>query len=236
MNDVIYREANALVRALLRTGPAANLVTTFARVWLRHARFVALLRKMRFDGVIDGGANVGEFTNLVRDVLPRADLVAIEPHPGNAQVLRKQGHRVIEAALWHKTGTLTLAQPTAASTSCTVMESDATGPTWQVEGIRLEDVPVSGRRLLVKLDLQGAEPQALEGMGSLWDRCAAFVVEVSFGNNGTSDAVARTMRQRGFEEYATLNELEASGVVMEADKVWVSRGLLETVRSTSARQ
>ncbi len=234
MNDAIYREANALVRALLTTGPAANLLTTFSRVWLRHARFVALLRKMRFDGVIDGGANVGEFTNLVRDVLPQADLVAVEPHPGNANVLRRQGHRVVEAALWHKTGTLTLTQPTSASTSCTVMPADATSGTWQVEGIRLEDVPVSGRRLLVKLDLQGAEPRALEGMGSLWDWCAAFVIEVSFGENGTSDAIARTMRERGFVEYATLNELETSGLVTEADKVWVSGELLETFRSATS--
>jgi len=176
MNDAVYRVASASVRALLKAGRATEFITTFARVWLRHARFTTLLKTMRFDGVIDGGANVGELTNLVRDALPHADLVAIEPHPESAALLRKQGHRVIEAALWKESGTLTLSQPTASSTSCTVTgdagNANADAPHWTVKALRLDEVPIFGQRLLVKLDLQGAEPTALEGMGELWSRSA----------------------------------------------------------------
>jgi hypothetical protein len=45
----------------------------------------------------------------------------------------------------------------------------------------LEDLPVRGDHVLVKLDLQGAEPAALEGLGALWDRCSALLIEVSLG-------------------------------------------------------
>jgi hypothetical protein len=36
---------------------------------------------------------------------------------------------------------------------------------WEVDAVRLDSLPISGSHLLVKLDLQGAEVEALEGHG-----------------------------------------------------------------------
>jgi len=92
---------------------------------------------------------------------------------------------------------------------------------WDVEAVRLDSLPISGSHLLVKLDLQGAEPEALEGMGALWERCAAILLEVSIGAGGTYEPMRETLSRRGFREYSTTNELEADGRVIEADKLWV---------------
>jgi len=226
MNTMLYK----LGIALLRLGDAipflARPLDAFCRVWQRHRKLRSHLRALNFDGVIDGGANIGEFADVVRAALPRADLICVEPHPASAAILRKNGYKVVEAALWKEPTRLRLRQPTASSTSCTVLGGSAAAPNdgvfgWDVEAMRLDSLPISGSHLLVKLDLQGAEPEALEGMGALWERCAAILLEVSIGPEGTYQPIRALLSQRGFREYSTTNELEADGRVIEADKLWI---------------
>ena len=92
-----------------------------------------------------------------------------------------------------------------------------------MDAVRLDGIGVTGERILVKLDLQGAEAEALEGMGSLWPRCAAVLLEVSYGPSGSYEALRALLAARGFEEAATLNELEEAGLPLEADKLFVRR-------------
>lgn len=92
-----------------------------------------------------------------------------------------------------------------------------------METVRLDQLPLTGRRVLVKLDLQGAEPEAIEGMGELWHRCAGLLLEVSLGEQGTYEPLRTRLAAQGFFEAATFNELEAEGIVVEADKLWRRR-------------
>ncbi len=79
----------------------------------------------------------------------------------------------------------------------------------------------------MKLDLQGAEPQALEGMGDLWERCAGLLLEVSYGESGTYEPhPGAVSSERGFAEAGTLNELETDAGIVEADKLFLRRGAL----------
>ena len=94
----------------------ASPLDAFCRVWQRHRKLRSHLRALNFDGVIDGGANIGEFADVVRAALPRADLICVEPHPASAAILRKNGYKVVEAALWKEPTRLRLRQPTASST------------------------------------------------------------------------------------------------------------------------
>jgi hypothetical protein len=93
-------------------------------------------------------------------------------------------------------------------------------PGVEVRSLRLDSLVVSGQRLLVKLDLQGAEPQALLGLGELLPRVAGFLLEVSLGA-GNYRMLSEKLGEWGFREYATLNELEDQGRVVEADKVFL---------------
>ncbi len=225
MNTLLYQLGIRLLQFCSAIPFLAHPLDVLARVWQRHRKLRSHLRALNFDGVIDGGANIGEFADIVRAALPNAELICVEPHPASAAILKGNGYRVVEAALWKEPTRLLLRQPTARSTSCTVTEeivapNDA-APAWEVEAVRLDSLDISGSRLLVKLDLQGAEPQALEGMGALWERCAAILLEVSMGPQGTYEPMREMLSRRGFREYATTNELEADGCVIEADKLWL---------------
>jgi FkbM family methyltransferase len=223
---MFYRLGIALLRSLSAVPFLARALDAFGRIWQRHRKLRAHLRTLNFDGVIDGGANVGEFAAIVRAALPKADLICVEPHPASAAILRKDGYKVVEAALWKETTRLHLHQPTARSTSCTVLGETAPNDgaaTLEVAAVRLDSLAISGSRLLIKLDLQGAEPIALEGMGAFWQRCAGILLEVSIGAGGTYESLRAMLSQHGFEEYSTTNELTADGRVVEADKLWLRR-------------
>jgi FkbM family methyltransferase len=227
VHDRLYALGARVV--LLPLGPRVvrRPLTWLARVWLRHARIVGHLERARYDAVVDGGAGVGEFAALVRLALPRARLLCVEPHPASAAALRRRGFEVVEAALWSADADLLLTQPGTAATSCTVAGTSTVGrPSWAVRGVRLDRLPIEGHRFLVKLDLQGAEPQALDGMGELWARCAGVLLEVSYGESGTYEALRARLLAQGFVEAATLNELETELGVIEADKLFVRQGSL----------
>jgi FkbM family methyltransferase len=198
-------------------------LTWFSKVWLRHARLKHHLETSDYDAVIDGGANIGEFAAIVRLTRPDLPLLCIEPHPPSAAILRDKGFHVVEAALWNEQGRLGLSQPTAASTSCTVTNEAEGTPRWEVDAVRLGDLEIPGVKILVKLDLQGAELTALEGMGSLWDRCAGFHVEVSYGEGGSYEPIRRLLATKGFVESATFNELDGPHRTIEGDKLWQRR-------------
>ncbi|MRR11681.1 FkbM family methyltransferase [bacterium] len=228
VDDRLYRVGAAAIRLAQRLGPASRPIGLLSSVWQRYARVRSLLSRFAFDGVVDGGANVGEFAHLVRQTLPKADLVCVEPHPRCATILRRKGFRVVEAALWREPGRLRLSQPLSATTSCTVvggaMADGPRVPAWDVEAVRLDDLALTGNDILVKLDVQGAELAALEGLGTLWERCSALLLEVSTVSDGTYEPVRALLAERGFREYATIHEFESTdGEVLEADKVFVRR-------------
>ena len=219
----LYRLGLTLLGATFRVGPLASILARASKVFLRHARVRHLLRTGGFDSIVDGGAAVGEFAFAARDTCPGVPLVCVEPHPPSAEILRRNGFRVVEAALWKAPGRLRLTQPADATTSCSVVLESAPGrPSWDVDTVRLDEIGITGERILVKLDLQGAE--ALEGMGSLWPHCAAVLLEVSYGPSGSYEPLRSLLAARGFAEAGTLNELEEGGLPIEADKLFVRRG------------
>jgi FkbM family methyltransferase len=222
----LYELVSRLLLPLLGTRRVRSLLTRLATVWLRHARLVNHLAASSYDAIVDGGASIGEFAALARLACPGTPLLCVEPHPASAAALRRRGFRVVEAALWHERGTARLRQPTDAVTSCTLGGTEEAGrPSWTVETLRLDQLPLVGRNILVKLDLQGAEPQALDGMGELWERCGGLLLEVSYGEGGTYEPLRARLAEQGFYEAATFNELETEAGVAEADKLWLRRRL-----------
>ena len=220
----IYELSSRSVLLLLRLPGLPSAATRLSKIWLRHARLVRHLSRGPYDAIVDGGASVGEFAALARLACPRTPLLCVEPHPASAARLRRRGFTVVEAALWHEPGRVTLTQPTRAATSCSVVAGGTAGLfSWSVDAVRLDQLAIPGHRVLVKLDLQGAEPQALEGMGELWDRCAGLLLEVSYGERGTYEPLRARLAEKGFFEAGTFNELETEAGIVEADKLWLRR-------------
>lgn len=219
-----YYAGSAAILRLLQLPGLPRLLTWGAKVWLRHARLAGHLKVADYDQVVDGGANIGEFAALVRTTCPAVPILCIEPHPDAADTLRRRGFEVVEAALWRVEGEALLTQPTEASTSATLLGQDTGGlPNWTVRTVRLDQLPIIGQRVLIKLDLQGAEEVALEGLERAWDRVSGLLLEVGLGPEGSFHRLRRVLEAKGFEEAGTFNELESKGIVIEADKLWIKR-------------
>ncbi|HSI87070.1 MAG: FkbM family methyltransferase [Candidatus Methylacidiphilales bacterium] len=223
----LYRSTFQAIHTLFRFRGISAFISRLSKIWLRHSQTCDIMRSFRIDGVIDGGAYQGEFASLVRVSIPEADLVCVEPQANCVRILQNDGYRVIEAALWYKEDTLTLSQPLPDGTSCTVVSADGTEsltPKVDVKATRLDSIPVRGNRLFIKLDLQGAEEQALEGMGELWKRCVMIQLEIGMEPHGNYTVLHKLLASHDFIEYATVNQFFTSdGRVQEADKIWLRR-------------
>jgi FkbM family methyltransferase len=125
--------------------------------------------------VIDGGANVGQYTLLASHrVGPGGSVHAFEPIPRNFEILRRhaaQAANVVlnQTALWNSDDGVTLTLPAQHRINCggwTVGKAAPTDRCVQVPSVTLDSYLASGRidRVdAIKLDIEGAEPFALQG-------------------------------------------------------------------------
>ncbi|MFC7076809.1 FkbM family methyltransferase [Haloarcula halophila] len=179
------------------------------------------------DVVYDVGANIGTYTCFLAQRLPPEQVVAFEPHPSNSGALRRNLEyngleaTVREQALAAKTGTTDLA--VASEASGEGAHALATG-----EESKTITVPVeTGDRLIedrapvptiLKIDVEGAEQQVLEGFTDTLSRpsCRCCYVELhpdrlrSFGDSVA--AVEATLESYGFELKALKNRERESFV------------------------
>lgn len=129
------------------------------------------------DVVIDGGSNVGFFSMLSATLLQGSGrVISFEPDPNTFGLLRKNVEnngfesmvRLEEKALTDQNGTFEFAvSPHEPLRSSLFVSAGPTGKTIRVSGVRLDDyITAHGVRSVdvIKLDLEGAEPFALNGM------------------------------------------------------------------------
>jgi FkbM family methyltransferase len=199
------------------------------RGFLRHRSFLAHLARGdyevlsrevfreelgRSDVVADVGAHIGFYSLLAARTAPHATVVAFEPDPYNAAALRinvrragAHNVRVVERAVTDRVGRATFRQ-SRATIGSSLVPRVGFGPTRdiQVDTTTLDSElgDLSGRRLLLKLDVEGAERAALGGAsGSLTGAAAVTaIVEVN----------PRALEQAGTTPHELIADLEAFGL------------------------
>jgi FkbM family methyltransferase len=176
------------------------------------------------DVFYDIGANIGVYSCLVDNILSAGSVVAIEPHPSNAERLQKNVSSnnlettVIQEALSNEEGEVELAVAVESHTTSpghnlielneSVKEySEASAQTVTVDMLKGDHL-ISKENLLsptvIKLDVEGAELDVLRGLEKTLSRndCRLIYCEVhrdhlqTFG--GTESEVHDILTEHGF--------------------------------------
>lgn len=174
------------------------------------------------DTFIDVGANVGYHTLIASQIVgPDGHVVAIEPDPMNRSVLETNiakndiGRcvRIVSGAAWHKKASLHMARSFAHNLGRSQTKADGDGPLIDAAPLDewLTDDEVKSARI-VKIDVEGAEPQVLQGMVAMIDRCpndVIILVELSpqwwDDDQSTPGDVLQPFLDRGFKPYEHAN-------------------------------
>ncbi len=138
---------------------------------------------------IDGGAHVGYLTSAISDAsLNRCKIIAIEPHAPNAAALMKNvsGKNVVveQAALSNVSGYATFHQGSGHSNGRLDPSEENGGETVQVPTRTLDELAERHdfpRIDLLKLDIEGFEPEAIDGARSILRRSpdCCIVMEIN---------------------------------------------------------
>lgn len=150
------------------------------------------------DTVLDIGANVGQFGQMVRTAGFAGRIVSVEPLDSAHQVLAKRSSSdaqwsTVHAAVGNEPGstTINIAGNSYSSSLLTMtqrhLSADPRSATVGTQDVRVttvvelvRDRGIEPERGLLKVDTQGFERQVLDGAGNLLDRFAAIQLELSF--------------------------------------------------------
>jgi FkbM family methyltransferase len=156
----------------------------------------AQLRSLLRPGMtaVDVGGNIGYVALLMAErVGPSGRVVAVEPDPRNAHVLRLNAARtrgapidVVEAAAWSEPGVLDLGLHATNSGDHRVGSVDGERETEQVQAVRLDDVLPAHVDLML-MDTQASEHVALRGARHLLERSRPVLL-VEFWPQGLREA------------------------------------------------
>jgi FkbM family methyltransferase len=161
---------------------------------LFHPSLLELSRRVIRSGdvVVDGGSNIGFFALFAASLLGgKGRVFAFEPDTQSFLLLQRNVERnglmgtvqLEEKALTDANGSfefsVSVQEPMLSSL---VARADVDTQVVRVQGVRLDDYFVAngGKKAdVIKLDLEGAEPQALDGMSSLLASARLLIFEVN---------------------------------------------------------
>lgn len=206
---------------------------------------IPVLKQLDVDGILDVGANRGQFTLACRLAL-RAPIVAFEPIPQEAEVFQRvhgqtPGVRLIEAALGDHSGRARLHLSGRADSSSLLPigarqeelfpETRAVG---EIEVIverldRFQTHWPGCSRLLLKLDVQGFELQVLRGAPETLRNCAYVYAECSevplYDGQALRVEVASYLESHGFRAESRWNPHYRAGELIQADYLFAREPL-----------
>ena len=173
------------------------------------AMFDSILENVKAgDVVIDAGANLGAVTVfLAKRVGPSGTVITVEMMPATATQLRRNivlndlhNVTVVEKALAEKPGLTVSASVEADMHGQASIARAADGRerySIDVLTTTIDEIAAGlGEIALIKLDLEGAEPNALRGATATLPRVRAIIFES--WHSGDSDETAKSLRQAGF--------------------------------------
>lgn len=170
-----------------------------------ESRYRALLAEGARPVIIDAGANIGMSSIWFAQRFPEADVVAIEPDPGNAAICRLNvaafpNVTVREAAIGSTAGQVTLSVDGRKACAVETVRGEAGG----VEVITVEAArPTAASRLfIVKVDIEGFEEDLFSANLGWIEEADVVIVEPHdwlFPDRSTSATFQAAMAAGGFQ-------------------------------------
>ena len=204
----------------------------------------AVLRSLDVDGIIDVGANRGQFSLACRFALPGIPIIAFEPIPAEAATYRKVHGRIpyitlVESALGETTGRATLHLSKSADSSSLLpigrrqtelYQNTAEVGTIEVPVQRLDELSAhwpQSKRQLLKLDVQGFELNVLRGAVGVLPRCAYVYAECSevalYEGQALRAEVESFLGEQGFRPLGRFNCQWHGDQLIQADFLYINQ-------------
>jgi FkbM family methyltransferase len=135
--------------------------------------------------IVDAGAHIGLAAVYFAVTYPDAEILAIEPDPGNFELLRRNTRKLpgvvpIHGALEGETGYVKIVNPTAENWMYRVAAASPDDPA-AVPALTVPDLlarSATGRIDLLKLDIEGAEVDVLSTSDEWIDRVETIAIEL----------------------------------------------------------
>lgn len=222
-----------------------RFVWRFPRVkggWPKYEYLKPWLADLGPATVVDIGVNHGQFLHLATRLWPDADIVGVEPNAAlaakAAALYRTKGNvRIDSCAVGAENGEIDLFVTANDQNSSIHAPSPAFHDDRADDGV-VRTEPVALRRLdalldgvagpmLVKIDVQGAELEVLQGAGDRLDDISVIIIESPFeaAYEGAAgfDEIYRFLTGRGFVYEGALGQLNSkhTGRVRQEDSVYV---------------
>lgn len=202
---------------------ARSLVWTNMRHWeeTTHPVFFDLARTAR--GFLDVGAFSGIYTLLACRANPRLHAVAVEPNPASMLQLRRNvevnalQHRVtlVGKALSDAPGRAGLGIPASDVTAASLLCQESGRRTVDVEVTTGDDVVGDTPIDLVKIDVEGLEPQVLRGLSRTIAAHGPAIIAECLDSTAV-DRLRETAHDLG---YRRIHHLSSSGPVLVTNAV-----------------
>lgn len=224
-----------------------RFVWRFPRVkgaWPKYEYIKPWLAEFAPATVVDIGVNHGQFLHLASRLWPNSDIIGIEPNAAlaqkaNALYAGNPQIRVESCAVGAEDGTIEL-YVTANDQNSSIHEPTAAFHDDRTADGVVRTEPVALRRLdtlldsekgpmLVKIDVQGAELEVLQGAGDRLDDVSVIIIESPFEEayDGAAgfDEIYRFLTARGFAYEGALGQLNSkhTGRVRQEDSIYVRR-------------
>ena len=168
------------------------------------ARYRAIVAEGGVPVIVDAGANIGAASLWFTTKFPAAKVVAVEPDPDNARILRRNLARqpnctVLEAAIGSTPGFVAFATE---GSGWAVQTERATSGVRIVTVDEAIDAAGGDTPFIVKIDIEGFESDLFSQNTGWIDQCFAVMIEPHdwmLPGQGTSLSFQRAMSQRPFE-------------------------------------
>ncbi len=199
------RPAKLCHKVLLRMGDSSDQ-DVFWQIFLKNEyAFIESLPDVRT--VLDLGANIGLASVLFLSQWPAANVLAVEPDPGNFAMLMRnlapygQRVRALQGAAWARSGELELSSTFGDGREWARAVQERTGDGERVRAFSMDELlgrMPGGRIDLLKIDIEGSESALFSGDTSWLERVRHIAIELH--GPACADAFRAGMRRYSWQE------------------------------------